>query len=202
MTRKGNVRQISDSTYQVVCPACGGTTNFRDTSIGGTTKCRNCCVKIFLNLTNGSNAASPGFSCLGIFLGLAATLSVFAILGVAGLAWLGSQIDGDDQSKRATPKTSSTEGRAKPLSNKLAQDESGNLPPQSIETQSDSEDTGDLPGLDLADEPVETVSKLELERRTLRAARTWRSSSGKFEVEASYVSYPVSYTHLTLPTKA
>ncbi len=66
-----NATKINKSTYQVVCPKCKGTHNFRESSLGSTTKCRNCGFKI--NLPNAISTDSTGSGgCLGtlLFLGL------------------------------------------------------------------------------------------------------------------------------------
>jgi hypothetical protein len=67
-------RQISHFMWQISCPRCKGTTNFRDSSWGGKTKCRNCGFK--MNLPASPNASS-GSGCLGV---------VFAVVAVALLA--------------------------------------------------------------------------------------------------------------------
>lgn len=64
-------RQISKSTYQVDCARCGGTTNFRESSLGGYTKCRNCGFKMKL-----PPPPSNGSGCLGVVLVLAVVVSL------------------------------------------------------------------------------------------------------------------------------
>lgn len=52
------VTRVSKSTYQMVCPSCGGTTNFRESTLGGVTKCRNCGFKIELPSSLPSSRSS------------------------------------------------------------------------------------------------------------------------------------------------
>jgi predicted RNA-binding Zn-ribbon protein involved in translation (DUF1610 family) len=40
--------RISKSTFQIVCPKCQGTHNFRESSLGSSTKCRSCGFKMKL----------------------------------------------------------------------------------------------------------------------------------------------------------
>lgn len=62
------VTKIGNATYQVVCPKCKGTHNFRESSLGSTTKCRNCGFKIKLPDT----IRTSGSGCLGVLLLLGA----------------------------------------------------------------------------------------------------------------------------------
>jgi uncharacterized protein (DUF983 family) len=71
-------RKISSSTYQVDCPRCDGTTNFRESSLGRYTKCRNCGFKMKLPPPPDSG----GSGCLGVMLvvGLVVSLAVGSLL--------------------------------------------------------------------------------------------------------------------------
>ena len=72
-----NSTKINKSTYQVVCPKCKGTHNFRESSLGSTTKCRNCGFNISLpNAITTDRGGSGG--CLGslLFLGLGVAVLV------------------------------------------------------------------------------------------------------------------------------
>ncbi len=68
-------RQVSQSMWQISCPRCKGTTNFRDSSWGGKTKCRNCGFK--MHLPSSPNAAG-GSGCLGVVLA-AVTIALWAV---------------------------------------------------------------------------------------------------------------------------
>lgn len=60
--------KISNATYQLVCPKCNGTHNFRESSLGSTTNCRNCGLKIDLPHVIPSGKSG---GCLGVLLLLA-----------------------------------------------------------------------------------------------------------------------------------
>jgi predicted RNA-binding Zn-ribbon protein involved in translation (DUF1610 family) len=72
-------RQVSQSMWQIKCPRCGQTTNFRDSTWGGQAKCRNCGFK--MNLPLSPNASQDG-GCLGVALVFLAV----ALVGIARLA--------------------------------------------------------------------------------------------------------------------
>jgi DNA-directed RNA polymerase subunit RPC12/RpoP len=68
-------RRVSDSMWQIKCPRCKRTTNFRDSSWGGQTKCRNCGFKMTLP---GSPDAGANAGCLGV---------VIAAIAMAAVSW-------------------------------------------------------------------------------------------------------------------
>lgn len=59
-------RQISASTFQIDCPRCGGTTNFRESSLGSSKKCRNCGFK--MQLPRQIIASGKGCLVVAVFL--------------------------------------------------------------------------------------------------------------------------------------
>ena len=62
---KVKAHQLSESMWQISCPRCEGTTNFRSSSWGGTTKCTTCGFKI--NLPK-SPVYSQGSGCLCVMI--------------------------------------------------------------------------------------------------------------------------------------
>jgi hypothetical protein len=56
-------KQVSQLMWQIKCPCCEATTNFRDSSFGGITKCRNCGFRI--NLPSSPSAAQ-GNGCISV----------------------------------------------------------------------------------------------------------------------------------------
>jgi ribosomal protein L37AE/L43A len=70
------VTKVSKSTYQLVCPCCEGTTNFRESTLGGITKCRNCGFKI-KHPTSIPSSSSRG--CMVLVLLLSAGLLSFIL---------------------------------------------------------------------------------------------------------------------------
>lgn len=79
-------RQISASTYQIICPKCGGTTNFRASTIGGTTRCRNCGLAIFVSVH-----IPKGLGCFQSCLITVVALPLFVVL----LVWLNGSAPSD-----------------------------------------------------------------------------------------------------------
>lgn len=76
--------QVGKSTFQIKCPKCGGTHNFRGSSLGGVTKCRNCGFKINLPDTIKQKG------CLGILVALfISCLGGLVALGVGLVLLLG-----------------------------------------------------------------------------------------------------------------
>ena len=85
-----DARRLSRSTYQVRCPQCHGTTNFRASSLGGSTRCRNCSFRILLpsNLrlpvplpddvpSDSEKPGSSGCGCIALTLIMALAAVVF-----------------------------------------------------------------------------------------------------------------------------
>ena len=69
--------KISKSTYQVVCPCCRTAIRFRESTLGGATKCRNCGFKITLPTSIPSTSRGCMVLVLLLFGGL---MSLFLII--------------------------------------------------------------------------------------------------------------------------
>jgi len=185
-------KKISKNTYQVVCPNCSGTTNFRESTVGGATKCRNCGIKI--QVLPASNAGIVT-SCLGC---LVVAVLGFVVLAVV-LGYFASQSDpapSRDMAEKDTvpvgPPPTATLRESQPSSQSIE----SRLSEKMAEYEQSLADWDQHKDIDPEHEQlmiranaseIQTM-KLSLPSAPVTEMRNWKSKNGKFEVVAKYVS--------------